>query len=180
MSCPTWDIVFISHLKEKKNHSLETTHSRSVPLSHFFAVIQSLSHVQLFVTPWTTVFPYYPLSFTIFQGLLKFKSIESVMLSNHLILCYPLLPFTLNVSQHQGLSLFVSGGQSIGVSASTSVLPMNIQDWFPLGLTGLISVQLTGLSRVSSTTTIQKHQFLSSRLSFWSQLSHRSWLLEKP
>ena len=61
--------------------------------------------------------------------------------------------------------LFASGGQSIGVSASTSVLPMNIQDWFPLGWTGGISLQSKGLSRVFSNTTVQKHQFLSTQLS---------------
>jgi len=63
---------------------------------------------------------------------------------------------------------FTSGGQSIGVSASASVLPMNIQDWFPLGLTGLISLQSKGLSRVFSNTTVQKHQFFSAQLSLWS------------
>ena len=61
---------------------------------------------------------------------------------------------------------FTSGDQSIGVSASASVLPMNIQDWFPLGLTGLISLQSKGLSRVFSNTTVQKHQFLGAQLSF--------------
>ena len=61
--------------------------------------------------------------------------------------------------------LFASGGQSIGVSASTSVLPMNTQDWSPLGWTGWISVQSKGLSRVFSNTTVQKHQFLSAQLS---------------
>ena len=60
---------------------------------------------------------------------------------------------------------FASGGQTIGVSASTSVLPMNIQDWFPLGLTGWISLQPKGLSRVFSNTTVQKHQFFSIQLS---------------
>ena len=60
---------------------------------------------------------------------------------------------------------FASGGQSIGVSASASVLPMNIQDWFPLGLTGLISLQSKGLSRVFSNTTVQKHQFFGAQLS---------------
>ena len=60
---------------------------------------------------------------------------------------------------------FPSGGQSIGVSASASILPMNIKDWFPLGLTGLISLQSNGLSRVFSTTTVQKHQFFSAQLS---------------
>ena len=60
--------------------------------------------------------------------------------------------------------LFASGGQSIGVSVSTSVLPMNIQDWFPLGFTGWISLQSKGLSRVLSNTTVQKHQFFSNQL----------------
>ena len=61
--------------------------------------------------------------------------------------------------------LFTSGGQSIGVSASTSVLPMNTQDWFPLGWTGWISLQSKGFSRVFSNTTVQKHQFFSAQLS---------------
>ena len=61
--------------------------------------------------------------------------------------------------------LFASGGQSIGVSASTPVLPINIQDWFPLGWTGWISLQFKGLSRVFSNTTVQKHQFFSTQLS---------------
>ena len=63
---------------------------------------------------------------------------------------------------------FASGGQSIGASASASVLPMNIQDWFPIGLTGLISLQSKGLSRVFFNTTAQKHQFFSTQLSLWS------------
>ena len=64
--------------------------------------------------------------------------------------------------------LFTSGGQSIGVSASASVLPMNIQNWFPLGLTSLISLQSKGLSRIFSNTTVQKHQFFGAQLSLWS------------
>ena len=63
---------------------------------------------------------------------------------------------------------FTSGGQSIGVSASTSFLPMNIQDWFPLGWTGWISLQSKGLSRVFSNTTVQKHQFFGAQPSLWS------------
>ena len=63
---------------------------------------------------------------------------------------------------------FTSGGQSIGTSASASVLPMNIEGWFPLGLTGLISLQSKGLSRVFSNTTVQKHQFFDAQLSLWS------------
>ena len=65
---------------------------------------------------------------------------------------------------------FTSGGQSLGASVSTSVLPMNIQDWFPLGWTGWISSQSKGLSRLFSNTTVQKHQFLSTQLSSWSNL----------
>ena len=76
---------------------------------------------------------------------------------------------TFYLSQHQGLFQWVSsshsGTQSIGVSASASVLPMNIQEWFPLGWTGWISLQSKGLSRVFSNTTIQKHQFFSTQLS---------------
>ena len=73
-----------------------------------------------------------------------------------------------------------SGGQSIGASASASVLPVNFQDGFPLGGTGLISLQLKGLSRVFSNTTVQKHQFLSSWLALCSNSDIHTWLLEKP
>jgi len=73
-------------------------------------------------------------------------------------------PPAVNFSQHQGL-FFASGGQSIRASASTSVHPMNIQDWFPLELTGLISLQSKGLSRVFSNITVQKHQFFGTQLS---------------
>ena len=76
--------------------------------------------------------------------------------------------------------LFTSGGQSTGVSASALVLPMNIQDWFPLGLTGWISLQSKGLSRVFSNTTVQNHQFFGSQLSLWSNSHIHTWLLEKP
>ena len=75
---------------------------------------------------------------------------------------------------------FASGGQRIGVSISASVLPMNIQDWFPLGLTGWISLQSKRLSRVFSNTTVQKHQFFGAQLSLWSNSHMCTWLLEKP
>ena len=74
---------------------------------------------------------------------------------------------------------FASGNQSIGVSASASVLPMNIQDWFPLGWTGWISLQSKGLSRVSSNPTVWKHQFFSAQLSLQSNSHIHTWLLEK-
>ena len=76
--------------------------------------------------------------------------------------------------------LFVSGGQCIGVSASTSVLPMNIQDWSPLAWTGWISLQSKGLSRVFSNTTVQKHQFFGAQLSSQSNSHIHTWPLEKP
>ena len=75
---------------------------------------------------------------------------------------------------------FTSGGQNIGVSASASVLPMNIQDWFPLGWTGWISLLFKGLSRVFSNTAVQKHQFFSAQLSSQSNSHIHTWPLEKP
>ena len=75
---------------------------------------------------------------------------------------------------------FSSEGQSIEISTSSSVLPLKIQGWFPLGLTGLISLQSRGLSRVFSSTTIQKHQFFSAQFSLWSNSHIHIWLLEKP
>ena len=76
--------------------------------------------------------------------------------------------------------LFTTDCQSIGASASASALPMNIQDWFPLGWTGLISLQSKGLARVFSNTTVQKHQFCSGQLSLQSNSHIHTWLLEKP
>ena len=75
--------------------------------------------------------------------------------------------------------LFTSGGQSTGVSASASVLPLNIQGWFPLGWTSLNSLQLKRLSRVFSNTTVQKHQLFGAQLSLWSNSHIHTWLLEK-
>ena len=102
------------------------------------------------------------------QSLLKLMSIESVIPSNHLILCRPLLllPSTfLSIRVFPMSQFFTSGSQSIGVSASASVLPLDIQDWFPLGWTGWISLLSKGLSRVFSNTTVQKHHFFDAQLS---------------
>ena len=114
------------------------------------------------------------LSITNFQSLLKLMSIESVMPYNNLILCHPLL---LPPSIYANKRVFSNESVLLikwpkGVSASASVLPLNIQDWFPLGQTGWISLQSKGLSRVFFNTTVQKHQFFSARLSFIVQLSH--------
>ena len=128
--------------------------------------VQSLSRVQLFQTPWTAAHQA-SLSFTIPQSLLKLMSIESVMPSNHLILCPPFsCPQSSLASGSFPMSwLFASGGQSTGPSASAPVFPVNIQDWLPLGLTGLISLQSKGLSRVLSRTTVWIHQFFSTQSS---------------
>ena len=130
-----------------------------------FNLVQLLSHVWLFETPWTAA-NQASLSIINSQSLLNLMSIESVMPSNHLILYCSTSPPAFNLSQHQSLFTFALGGQSTGVSASASALPMNIQDSFPLGWTGLISLQSKGLSRIFSNTTVQKHQFFGTQLSF--------------
>ena len=132
-----------------------------------FSSVQSLSHVWLFMTLWTAA-RQASLSITNSQSLLKLTSTESVMPSNHLFLCHPLLLLpsvfpSIRVSFPMS-QFFTPYGQSIGVS----VFPMNIQDWFPLGWTGWISLQSKGLSRVFSNTTIQAHQFFDVRLSLCS------------
>ena len=113
----------------------------------------------------------------------KLMSIESVMPFNHLILCQPLL---LLPSIFLGIRVFSSDSvlhirwpKYWGFRFS-SVLPMNIQDWFPLRLTGLISWLSKGFSRVFSTATVQKHQFFGTQLSLWSNSHIHIWLLEKP
>ena len=80
----------------------------------------------------------------------------------------------------QMTQFFTSGGQNIGASASASVLPMNVQGWFSLWLTGLISLQSKGLPRVFSNTTVQKHQFFGDQPSLWSNSHIHMWLLEIP
>ena len=123
-------------------------------------------------TPWTAACQV-PLFTTNPWSLFKLMSIELVMPSSHLILCRPLLllpsifPGIMGVS-FQMSRFFISGGQSIGLSASASVLPMNIQDLFPLGWTGWISLLSKGLSRVFSNTTFQNHQFFGAQPSLQS------------
>ena len=139
-----------------------------------FSSVQLLSRVRLFVTPWTAT-RQASLSISNSRSSPKPMSIESVMPSNHLILC---CPFLLQPSIFPSIRVFsmshllASGGQSIGVSASASVLLMNTQGWSPLGWTGWISLLSNGLSRVFSNTTVQK---LS--LQFNSHI--HTWLLEK-
>ena len=138
--CLTWGQTMVGVIKE-------------------FSSVQSLSPVPLFATPWITACQA-SLSITNSLSLLKPMSIESVMPSSHLILCHHLLLLPLilpSIRVFTVSQLFAWGGQSIGVSASTSVLPMNTQEWSPLGWTSWISLGSKGLSRVFPNTTVQKH-----------------------
>ena len=102
---------------------------------------------------------------------------------SHLIICHPLLllpSIPPSIRAFPMSQLFAWGGQIIGVSASASVLPMNTQAWSPLGWTGWISLQPKGLSRVFSSTTVQKHQFFSAQPSSQSNSHIHTWPLEKP
>ena len=150
-------------------------------LLFIFFSVQLLSHVQIFATLWTAAHQA-SLSSTNSWSLLKLMSTESVMPSNYLILCLPFscLQFFPASGSFPKSQFFASGGRSIGVSTSASFLSVNIQDWFPLGLTSLISLQSKGLSRVFCNTTVQKHQFFGTQLSLWSSSHIHTWLLEKP
>ena len=142
----------------------------------------SLSSVWLFLTPQTATWQCF-LFFTISWSLLKLLSIEAVMLSNHLILCRPLLllPSTFpNIMVFSNESAFRIRWPKYWSFSFRSVLIMNIRGWFPLGLTGLISLQSNRLSRVFSNTTVQKHQFFGTQLSLWSNSHIHTGLLEKP
>ena len=138
-------------------------------------VVQSLSCVQLFVTTWTVAHQA-SLSFTISQSLQKLMSTESVMSSNHLILCHPfsscLQSFPASGSFLMS-HLFASGGQSIGVSASASVLPMNIQGWFPLGLTWFDLLAVEGTLKSLYQHCSSKSSILQHSAFFMVQLSHQ-------
>ena len=134
--------------------------------------VQSLSRVRLFATPWIAA-RQVSLSITNSQSLPKLMCIKSVMPSSHFILGRPLLllpPNPPSIRVFSNESTLRMRWPSIGVSASTSVLPMNTQDWFHLGWTGWISWQSKGLARVFSSTTVQKHQFFSDQLSSQSRI----------
>ena len=112
-------------------------------------------------------------------------SIESMVPSNHLILCFPFLFLLLifpsiRVFSNEKVLCIRWPKYCIGALASASVLPMKIQDWFPLGWTGWISLQSKGLSRVFSGTTVQKYQFFGTQFSLWSNSHIHTWPLEKP
>ena len=148
---------------------------------YLVVAVQLLSCFWLFVTLWT-VAPQASLSFTISWSLLKLMSIESVMLSNH---SSSVTPFscsqTFPASESFPVSqLFASSSPGIGASASATVLTMNAQGWFPLGLAGLISMLSRGFSRVFFSTTIWKHQFFGTQPSLQSNFHICTWLPEKP
>ena len=147
-----------------------------------FSSLQWLSHVWLFATPWTAAHQA-SLSITNTWSWLRLMSVKLVMPSNYLILyrsvatCFQSFPASgfFQISQ-----FFASGGQNTGVSTSASILPVNIQCWFPLRLTVLISLQYKGFSRVFISTTIQKHQFFGAQPFFIVQLSYLCDYLEEP
>ena len=144
--------------------------------------VQSLSLVWLFATLWITA-RQASLSIMNFWSLPKLMSKSQwrrPTISSSVIpfsSCLQSLPASGSFQMSQ---LLASGGQSIGVSASASVLPVNIQDWSPFGWTCWISLQSKGLSRVFSNTKVQKHQFISTQLSLYSNSHIHTWLLEKP
>ena len=155
-------------------------------LEALVVVVQSLSLVWLLVTLWTAACRG-SLSFTVSWSLLKFISIELVILSNHLVLYHPLLLLpsifpSIRVFSNE-LTLHIRD-QSIGASTwlllNNNNLPMIIQGWFPLGWTDLISLQSKELSKVFSSPTTQKHQPFGTQPCLWSNPSIRMWLLEKP
>ena len=140
-----------------------------------------LSHVRLFATPWIAA---HQASLSITNS----RSSLNCRLSRwcHQAISTSVVPFS---SSPQSLpasgsfpmsQFFASGGQRIGISVSASLLPMNIQDWFPLGLTGLISLHSKGLSRDLSSTEVRKNQFFGTQPSLWFHVYICTWLLEKP
>ena len=142
-------------------------------------VVQSLGAIQPFVTPWKAAYQV-SLSFTISQNFLKLLFIESVILSNLLILCCPplllssIFPRIKVFSNESALHNQVAKVLELQLQLQSS--SKNIQDWFLWGLTGWISLQPKGLSRVFSSTTVQKHQIFSTQPSLWSK-SICIWLL---
>ena len=151
--------------------TFDSVQFRSFAKFWFSSVAKLCLTLSLFVTPWTAAHQA-SLFITNFRSLLKLRSIKLVMPSNHLILCCPLL-------------LWPSIFPSIMVFSNEQVLlircpNISLQDWFPLGLTVVITLQIKGLSRVFSNTTVQKHQFFGAQLPLYSNSHIHTWLLEKP
>ena len=173
MGPESWDLLKLQKLIPTWSQLRELCLKPSSPsflISVQFSSVQSLSHVQLFATPWIVAHQA-SLSITNSRSSLRLTSIKSVMPSSQSLPASETFP----VSQ-----LFAWGGQIIGVSASASVLPKNTQDWSLLEWTDWISLQSKGLSRVFSNTTVQKHQPFSTQLSSQSNSHIHTWPLEKP
>ena len=155
---------------------------RDISYRYYLHVVQSLSRVQFFVTPWTAALQA-SLSLLISWSLPKFMFIASVMPSSHLILWHPLLLLPSifpSIRDFSNESMFASDDQNSGASASASVLPVNIQDWSPLKLTDLISLLSKGLSGIFSGTTVRRHQFFGILPSLWSSSHSCTWSLGRP
>ena len=167
---------------KKRQSNLKMSRDLNEYFSKYVYIYIQFSRVQLFMTPWTAARQASP-SITNSWSLPKPCPLWRW--------CHPTISFSVNPFSSSPQSfpasgsfpmsqLFASGGQSIGVSASTSVLPMNSQDWSPLEWTGWISLQSKGLSRVFSNTTVHKHQFFGTQLSLLSNSHIHTWPLEKP
>ena len=142
------------------------------------ALVQSLTPVRLSATPWIAARQ----ASLVHHQLPEFTQTHVHQVSDAIQPSHPLLspsPSACNLSQHQGLFQWVSPSHQVAkTSASTSVPPMDIQGWFSLGLTRLFSLQFKGLSRVFSSTIVQKPQFLGIQLSLWFNSHIHPWLLE--
>ena len=142
------------------------------------ASVQSLSHVQIFETSWSTVcrLSCPSLSLGVWTNSCPLRQWCHPIISSSAIPLSSCLQSFPAAGSFQMCQFFASGGQNIGASVSASVLPMNIQDWFPLGLPGLISLQSKGLSRVFSSTTVRGYQFFSIQPSLWFNSHNHKWL----
>ena len=174
---PSWDRVSFTRISQTRRYQ-----TKQWVMTKFSQSVQSLSHVWLFATLWIAA-QQASLSITNSRSSLKLTSIKSVMPSSHLILCRPLLllpPNPPSIRVFSNESTLRMRWPKYWSSALASFLPMNTQDWSPLGWTCWTSLQSKGLSRVFSNTTVQKHQSFSAQLSSQSNSHIHTWLLEKP
>ena len=179
VSCVVLTLFFCQYVVQQ----VGLLHFKCYSYACMFSSVQSLSPVWLFETPWTAA-RQASLSITNSRSLLQPMSIKSVTCPPAIsssVVPFSSCPQSLLASGSFPMSqLFTWGGQSIGVSTSASVLPMNTQDWSPLEWTGWISLQSKGISRVFSNTTVQKHQFFGPQLSSQCNSHIHTWPLEKP
>ena len=162
----------------RQNPSFSWLRSEKVNIVVLFVIGQSLSCVRLLATLWTasqtSLTSQSPRICSNSRPLSQWCH-TTISSSVATFFCFQYFPASGSFP-----GLFTSGVQSIETLASASVLPVNIQGWLPLGLTGLIFLQSKGLSRGFSSTTVQKHKFFGAQLSLWSNSHNHTWLLEKP